>query len=421
MRLPMVFSALPAVTGVALTFQADGSWRADFCGISRQRDLVRLTQQGQDLTSAAALGEALAPGPVPLALVLAGRGVLWRALPGPAPESAAARAEPLMAALPGVNLSDFYIQYQPGAGETQVALIRRQLLDALLAELHTAGLWVVAVSLGPYDFATLLPYLPAAAQRPVLAVGDFQVRLSAAGDGLAAVEYQPGEEAVPAAFAVGNDVFSSRQVLPYAAALTALVQPPAAGEERLPVPRVRELRAEWSYRGLYQRLRLAVPLVILVLLLTNFFVAQHLIDERDHLTARLGNNQHLLQQVQQLRQSTAQKHQFLTSTGWAQPSWNSVCADRLAASMAPGLTLLSLDVAPASAGGGAQPQATFQPDLVTVKGQCRDAQQFNAWLQRITKRTWVRAVRDQNFTYDYAAGVGTFTFTLVIKPAVLLS
>lgn len=421
MRLPMVFTTLPAVTGVALTFQADGSWQADFCAVSRQRDVVRLTQQKQGLASVDALGEALAPGPVPLALVLAGRGVLWRTLPGPAPESAVAQAERLTTALPGVNLNDFYIQYQSGSGETQVALIRRQLLDALLAEFHTVGLWVLAVSLGPYDFATLLPYLPEVVRRPELAVGDFQVRLTTAGDGLAAVEYQPGEEAVPAAFAVGNDVFSSRQVLPYAAALTALVQPPAAGEERLPVPRVRELRTEWSYRSLYQGLRLAVPLVILVLLLANFFVAQRLIDERDHLMARLGNNQHLLQQVQQLHQVTGQKHQFLTNTGWAQPSWNSICADRLAASMPPGLLLLSLDIAPASAAGGAQPQATFQPDLVTVKGQCRDAQQFNAWLQRITKRAWVRAVRDQNFTYDYAAGVGTFTFTLVIKPAVLLS
>ena len=421
MRLPLVFSTLHDITGVVLTFQADGSWQADFCAVSRRRAVVRLVRQGHGLASAAALGEALAPGPVPLALVLAGRGILWRTLPGPAPESAVARAELLTAALPGVNLNDFYIQYYSGTEGTQVALIRRQLLNALLAELKETGLWVVAVSLGPYDFATLLPYLPEAVKRPVLAVGDFQVRLTTAGDEVAAAEYQPNDDSVPNAFSVGEDIFSSRQVLPYAAALTALVQR-ATTEERLPVPYVHEFRTEWSYRNLYQGLRLAVPLGILVLLLANFFVAQHLTDERDHLMARLGNNQHLLQEVRKLRLATGLKHQFLTSTGWAQPSWNSVCADRLAASMPSGLTLLSLEVAPsqASVGGSAGQQTTFQPDLVTVKGQCRDSQQFNAWLQRITKLAWVRAVRDQNFTYDYASGVGTFTFTLVIKPAVLL-
>lgn len=421
MRLPLTFSTLSDVTGVALTFQADGSWRADYCRAGRQAEMVLVSAQGADQTSAAALGEALAPGPTPLALTLAGRGVLLRTLPGAPPESPAARAELLAAALPGVNLPDFYIQYQPGERGLQVALIRRQLLDALLADLHAAGLWVVALSLGPYDFATLLPYLPATAKRPVLTVGDFQVHLAADGDGLAAVDFQPDQPSDDEPFAVGNDVFTTRQVLPYAAALTALVRPAAAGEEALLVPRVRALRAEWGYHRLYLSLRLAVPLLILVLLLANFFVSQHLTDERNRLTARLGNNQHLLQQVEKLRQATGLKHQFLTSTGWAQPSWNSICADRLAASMPPGLTLLSLEVAPPVAAGGTGPPASFQPDLVTIRGQCRDAQQFNAWLQRITQLTWVRAVRDQNFTYDYAHGVGTFTFTLVITPAGLLS
>src|SRR4051812_25253775 len=120
MRLPLALSALHDVTGVALTFQADGSWRAAYCRISRQRDLVSVVQQGQDLASAAALGAAiaLAPEPAPLALVLAGRGVLWRLLPGLAPESVAEQAVALTAALPGVNLTDFYIQYHPATGGT---------------------------------------------------------------------------------------------------------------------------------------------------------------------------------------------------------------------------------------------------------------------------------------------------------------
>ena len=423
MRLPRAFATLSDVTGLALTFQADGQWRADCCRLSRQRDVVEIMQQEHDLTSVAALAEALTPEPEPLALALtlAGRGVLWRLLPGSPAESKVEQVAALTAALPGVNLNDFYGQYQVGSNGTQVALIRRQLLDPLLEELHAAGLWVVAISLGPYDFATLLPYLPATAKPPVRRVGEFQVHLNAAGDGLSSVDYQPGEEAGTDVFAVGKDVFSSPQVLPYAAALTALVSPTTEGEEPLPVPYVRERRAEWGYRYLYQRLRLAVPLVILALLLGNFFASQHLLDEQNQLAARLGNNQHLLQDVQQLRQATGLKHNFLTSTGWAQPSWNSLCADRLAASLSPGLNLLSLEVAPPAAGPGGGQSVNFQPDLVTVRGQCRDAQQFNAWLQRITKLAWVRAVRDQNFTYDYASGVGTFTFTLVVKPALLLS
>lgn len=420
MPLSLASTALHDVVGIALTFQTDGSWRADICALSRQRDVVVVLQQEQDLTSAEALAQALGPEPRAMALVLAGRGVLFRNLPGSLPASAAARAELLATALPGVNPTDFYIQYQPGERGTQVALVRRQLVDPLLAEWQAAGLWVVALRLGPYDFATLLPYLPAAAKQPVLTVGNFQVHLAAATDAIDSVDYNPAPVPVPGAYTLGKDVFSSAQVLPYAAGLAALVSP--AATDVLPaVPPVQERRTEWGYRLLYLRLRLAVPVVILVLLLANFFTSQSLADEQSRLSDRLGNNEQLLEQVRKLQQTTGLKHQFLTSTGWAQPSWNSVCADRLAASMPSGLNLLDLTVAPPQTTGGVPERVSdFQPDLVSVKGQCRDSQQFNAWLQRITKLAWVRAVRDQNFTYDYATGVGTFTFTLVIKPAALL-
>ena len=125
--------------------------------------------------------------------------------------------------------------------------------------------------------------------------------------------------------------------------------------------------------------------------------------------------------MRQLQQTTSLKHAFLTTSGWAQPSWNALCADRLVASLPAGLELLNLDVNPPQDPAAVAGRAVeFRHDVVTVHGQCHDAQRFNAWLQLVSKLPWVQAVRDQNFTYDYAGGIGTFTFTLVVKPARLL-
>ena len=417
MRVPLV-PALHDVVGVVLTFQPDGTWNADYCRVLRQRGVVTVAQQGAGLRSASALQQALAPEPVALALALAGRGLLLRTLPSVGPdESSSAYDAALATALPGVNLADFYIQYEPLATGVQAALIRKSLVDQLLAELHAAGLWVVSLSLGAASMTTLLPYLPAAVKQLPVRAGDFILHLSAAGDALTSMDYQPAAPVQEVPYTLGNEAISAAQVLPYAAALAALVAP-AAGPA---VPRVQELATEWDYRHLFQRLKLAVPVLIMLLLLGNFLVSQQLTTEREHLLARRGNNQQLLQQVRQLQHATSLKHAFLTSSGWAQPSWNALCADRLVASLPAGLELLSLDVNPpqdpvAVAGRAVE----FRHDVVTVHGQCHDAQRFNAWLQLVSRLPWVQAVRDQNFAYDYAGGVGTFTFTLVVKPARLL-
>ena len=291
MRIPLL-PALNDVIGVALTFQPDGTWSADYCRVLRQRGLVTVTQQGVGLSSASALQQELAQEPVALAIALAGRGLLLRTLPLMDPaQTPLAYDTALAAALPGVSLKDFYVQYEPLAAGVQAALIRKSLVDQLLGELHAAGLWVVSLSLGAASMTTLLPYLPAAMKQLPVRAGGFCLQLSAAGDALTSVEYQPAAPVQEATYTLGNENLSAAQVLPYAAALAALVAP--ATEPA--VPRVQELATEWDYRHLFQRLKLAVPVLILALLMGNFLVSQRLTTDREHLMARRGNNQQLLQ------------------------------------------------------------------------------------------------------------------------------
>ena len=417
MRVPLAAS-LREITGVALTFQADGKWVADYCCLQRERAVVMVMQQGAGIASVAALRQELGAEPVAVALALAGRGVLLRPLPIASDSPPETYAVGLAAALPGVSLTDFYVQYETLTSGIQAALVRREGVDQLLADLHAADLWVMSLSLGAASVATLLPYLPAALKQQSFRAGDFVVQ-AAADTHLARVDYQPATHVDEATtYALGNEQLSAAQLLPYAAALTALT---GASELGVVVPRAGELAREWGYRHWFQRLRLAIPVVILLLLLGNFLASQQLITARDQLDARLGNNQQLLENLQKLRQATELKHAFLTSSGWAQPSWNALCADRLVASLPAGIDLLGLDVnPPVNPVLAAGKPAEFRHDVVTVLGQCHDAQRFNAWLQVVSKRPWVQAVRDQNFTFDYAGGVGTFTFTLVVKPAILM-
>jgi|GEM_PF-6403630 len=421
MRFSTPFSPLPAVTGISLCLQGDGTWRADFCRLERRGDTVRVSQQGRGLGALPALLSALGPEPLPVALVLSGRGVLLRTLPGQDPDQAQPARDVLANVLPGVNLADFYLHYEPGPEVTHAALVRKAVVDALVTDFLAAGLWVVALQFGPYGLETLLPYLSESAKHtPQLVAGEFVVHLNAARERIAAVDHQPGAADTAPPFVLGDETVPAALGLPYAAALVALTRSAVDLSPHLPIPAVAALRAEWDQRRWFMGLRLAVPLVILVLLLVNFLASQHLLAEQDRLSVRAGSNQQVLAQLQALQRADRLRHSFLTSTGWGQPSWNSLCADRLAASMPAGLNLQLLEVSPrASTAGGTRP-VLFENGRVLVRGQCRDAQRLNQWLQQITRLPWVEAVREQNFAYDYAGGEGTFTFTLVIRPADLL-
>ena len=419
MEISAIFSTMSAVTGIELVWLATGSWQATLCQLQRVGATVTIVHQSA-VADLPALVQALGPDPVPVALLLAGRGLLFRSIPTVNADQHTLAAAQFAALLPGSNPADFYCQCAVSPELTQVALVRRQLVDELLVELQTAGLWVIDVTLGPFRLEGLLPYLspiPAAAALPA---GPFLVTLTPTRDKISTFITHSSGETEPLVYQVGEDSLSREQVLPYAAALRVLAEPASSALNPLAIPLVRHQRAEWGQRRLFHGLRVGVPLGLLTLLLSNFLLNQHLQARQDELSSRIGGSQQLLDRVRSVQQTTKRQQDFLTATGWTQPSVNSLCADRLAASLPPGIQLLTADIVPLQQNPG-EPghRLSFRPDVVLIKGQCYNAQQLNSWLQHLTTLPWVRAVRDQNFTYDYTGGTGIFTFTLLLNPAAL--
>lgn len=420
---PTPFSALTTVAGLQVVWRAADDWQATLCQLRRTGKTVTIAQQRTGLPDVAALTAVLGPEPCPVALVLAGRGLLFRTLPQASPDQLTVSAGQFAALLPGSNAADFYCQCRIEDEQLQVVLVRKQPVDELLAALQAAGLWVIELSLGPLRFGGLLPYLTALPGDADLPAGPFQLTLNSARNAVSTFTASPPGEVAPAAvtYQVGEEALPSALALPYAAALQVLTDGlSGTGTEELTVPAVQQLRGEWYHRRLFHGLRLALPLGILGVLLANLLIGQQLQAQQDRLTTTLGGSQQLLTRVAAMQRAGERQQAFLTATGWTLPSVNSVCADRLAASLPPGIQLLTADISPLQQGNG-EPghRLSFRPDVVLVRGQCRNAQQFNTWLQQLTKLPWVSAVRDQNFAYDYAGSTGTFTFTLLLNPAAL--
>lgn len=388
-----------------MTLLPEGQQQVSVCGLRRQGDTVLLEHHYVDLPSLAAVDALPLPAEAPVYLIVLGRGVLTKTVAASAsPETAATIAT----VLPGATAADFYAQQLPGPDGQHWALIRRATVEPLLAALQQQGRYVVDAAWGPLCFAALLPYLPAETATYVAS----GYALIVQPPHVLAVQPAAPEflSAVASPLRVGEQEVQPELLLPYAGALSLLTGvPPVA----CPAEPIAHGRDEWQQRQRFRRNGLLVLAAFFTVLLLNFGLFTHLTARQQQLASQGVVNQSALARLEALQQRVQQQQQFVTGAGWAAPTRHSVRADALAATVPAGLQLLTLDSTPLDAQQTTQQQhPVFLPGILRVKGQCREASVLNEWLQRVSRLPWVRAVRDQHFSYDYSAGTGTFTFTV---------
>ena len=414
MGLSLLRSVPEIAVGVELRWLAAGEqWQLRVVRLRRVGGAVSVVGQPADPTTLAELAQQLGLEAAPIALVLTGRGLLFRTL---TTAGAVPTPDQLATLLPGGTPTDFVSQCEVGPSQTLVAIIRRTPVEALLADFVAAGLWVISVQFGPLVLTDFLTYISAERRQSTLPAGPYQLSLAPGGEHLAEVVLTTAEGSGGETYPFGTDAIPTDYLLAYAAGLSLLTDRNFLGKSPTDLAIVRQRQGEWQQRRLFYRLRLAVPVSILLLLLVNLGFSQYLQTRYDELSQVTGDNQRLLAKLRGAEQTLTRQQRFLSATGWTKDSYNSLCADRLAATIPAGIQLLILDIQPQQTQvGESEPRSVFRTDVVSVKGQCANSQQFNTWLQRLSSQPWVRAVRDQNFAYEYTGGAGTFTFTLLLN------
>jgi len=419
MNLGTLVSGTRLAVGIELTWLGPDNWQAHACQLQRTGGVVTVKQFVAHFTDFATLAGQLGPEPGPVALVLSGRGLVLRTLPGAVTDSVVDSTQ-LAALLPGANLTDFYYQLSDSSAQTLVALTRLAPVQELLLACVAVKLWVLDVHLGPLGLPALLPYLSVEERQMPLAAGAYLVTLTTDGENLATATVLATEESLARDYMLGGESIPSEQLLAYTAALGLLTDEISSKARPTYLSELGRNRREWQQRRWFNRLRLVLPLSMLLLLLVNLLASQYLQARQAELAQVAGGDRQLLGRLRVAQRTVQQQQAFLKATGWTNPSSNSLCADRLAATLPIGIQLLAINLNPTQTQSGESSHSlSFQVNVVTVKGQCADAQQFNAWLQRLTQQKWTRVVRDQHFAYDYAGGLGTFTFTLLVNPTAL--
>ncbi|MBO0360815.1 hypothetical protein J0X19_22840 [Hymenobacter sp. BT186] len=394
------------VVGVAVTLLPEARQQVDVCVLRRQGDRVVPEQQHAGLSSLDDLAALDIAENIPVALVILGRGIVHKTF-APHAHVATEDSAVLAALLPGALATDFHIQQSTGSDYQHLALVRRSTLEALVGALQQQGRYVIAASLGPFAFEVLLPYLADEHEASYQVTG---YTLATLNQQVTAVQAQPLDEAYAPGIQLGDETIATALLLPYAAALATLT---GSAPATFSASSITQAREEWEQKQLFRLGGIAALAGFLLVLLLNFVAFSYLTSQNQALLSQGQVNRRTLSTLNDLQRSVTRKQEFLAGAGWLQSTRHSTRADQLGATVPAGLRLLTIDSEPLNPVQTSQQQRpVFDTGTVRVKGQCREAQVLNGWLQQVSALPWVQAVRDQNFTYDYSSGTGLFTFTI---------
>lgn len=388
---------MPAVRGVVLELSQDKVLLKDKWTLENLNQLSGRLSKG-----------------MPVALVLNGKGVLHKQVKldrgGQTVEDTM-----LETLLPAIKPAEFYVQRYQAESNVFFSLARREKVEALCQQIKEQGANLIALTLGPFVFGGIWPYLQdenqSAAEK---VVGDCHLQLEASGITgfrMITAEDNPAETKKSK---IGEDELEEKYLLAYGAAFKELVT--SSHSLFLQVAPVEASRAEYHYQKIF-KLGLTTALTFfLLVLLGNFLLFNHFSGENSTLEQQLNNKRNSLFQLNKLEKETQEKRQFLQATGWLHSSRWSFYADRLAATLPKNVRLIDLAINPIDENlSKAQGHLIIENGLILVRGICSNPMALNEWIKKIAKLNWVERVEKQNYTYEDSKGEGKFDFYIRLK------
>lgn len=398
--------ALKKVAGIELTFLTESSFTINCIILEVKKGNAVVAKTYYNLKTFSEL-EGKIPEQTPVALVVNGKGLIHKAI------DTISNNLPSHI-LPGVNPNDFIFQYFEGFEKPDIAIIRKNTVEKVIAELTQLKIYCTSLSLAFYDISSITAFINHTGDiyttQYTLGFNDnriFQYKINSIGE---------KEILVRPEINIATAYVKSNFIIPYAAAIKLLsagiknssaVQLESLTENQKRLTQSSEIKLySFSFLG-----------ILLFLLLLNFFIYSHYFSKNN---ALLSNNHYSLQQkskYESLKKSLYDKKEFLANAGWLNNSrMISFYADRIAATVPDSVTLTSLNVYPAiSKFSFSKKQWNFQQDTILITGLCSDPSYLDPWIKEMGEIQNVNQARINSYQFKKRGETGIFTAEVIIK------
>ncbi len=393
---------LSSCAGAEVFIKADGTFDVRLLVLSLNHQLV---QVGVKKQFNASLDKILAePLEQPLAVTLTGRGILIKKTA----KLELVTEQNLQHLFPNLKLAEFYVQHFVSGAHSFVAIIRREIANAILAAFKRQGAEVMLLSLGPF-----------VADQVVAQFNVYNGELNFDGHQVVLDEEKAWQEYKYTAGATSEfilkidiEVMPEPFVLAYASAFQLMLQ------ERLDLVEVEaaglaQPRAEHLAKLRFKRNGLLVLALFFALLLVNFLVFSYYHADNQEMAGRAGQQSSVSINKEKLESDVKEKEAMVNNLGWNKGFPYAYLCDQVGQTVPAAVTLTELTVNNLLATGATLIKENKpEPFSIRIKGQAANVYVINDWMYLLKQKPWVKKVQLEKYVTDEQKQTQVFTLLL---------
>lgn len=383
------------IYGVHLDLKPDGGYNSNIIALKRLSDSISLEKD-----QSADLKVDDLPKNAHISVCLTGYGILTKQV------DTDQLQEGFDTILPNGKVEDFVFQTMPKVNQNKslVNIIRKDSLLNLITELKQKNLWVIDLHLGLCSLQNILPWIQDVSE---LKISGIEVQFEKGK----LKSFRKVESSNFERYRIGDEMIDANQVLSFGTGVSAL-----AVETEVHLPEMlKQVRKEAYARKYMLNMQFAFLVLVFVSLLINFIQFDGLNLKQTELTSQLQTGRSLLSKMNQLQAEVDEKEAFFVKSGLSEPSKLSYYSDRIAKLLPVKLKLKSLDLYPQNGKIKQGKEIGFQKNSILISGTTKYPVQFNNWIQKLKKESWVNDIHRQEYYKKDQSKPGEFIVEISIK------
>ena len=266
------------------------------------------------------------------------------------------------------------------------SIIRTDLLKSIIEFCTSAKLNVVGLSIGPFNMAFLAPFFKNGQE---IKAGKWRFNIESGSINSLFADSIDAE----VSYDFAGDVITSG-LLPLYASAVAFISGERGFNNLITQP-----REEFVYGKLVKYLTWSSLILILLLLLINFFIWDNLRNRNTELTVQVAHNEQLLAQhtmkVKELKEKESLVAQYIGTNTKTHFSWY---ADQLSSMLPSGIRLILMDIQPLSKKQKAGVAIAYKNRQIDVEGEATNMSEISGWVKAIGYEKWVKHVELISFS-----------------------
>lgn len=395
------FTKPSQVAGIDIYIGPDGQFIYNVVVLKQSKNALALVKQQSGVKSIDEL-KGIVNTKTPLSIVINGKGILHKKIEVSENDTAIIL---LGKVLPNAKAEDFLLfRYSIDENQAFVSVIRKNVLDPIIEQLHKAGFDVINIALGPFVVAQLLPLMDNKSNSVVTEYFSLQAEENRV------IDFKVTEKSAEVMIKVGSDMISNHLLIAFSASFIEFI-----GTTESDIPTVNVLRNTYKSKRIFKLAGTSLLVFFIGVLSINSFTLDHYSKRAKDLNSQVSVSRGMLQNLEKLKTELSEKSTFMNKMGLLQPGRTSFFADRIAEIIPASIQLKEMSINPLVKNPNDDKDIAFNVNSIIIKGDCKKNTELNEWIKQLKRFDWVSDVTLINFTQDKEKNAGIFNMELKIK------